>query len=200
MAPAAHAVVSSFSASTPRPTALRLRTSALPSSLAPRRSLNITGDAQNGFLLAAIAPYLLATRPAGFRLAGMPVGPCGCQPGAVELRCLIVDDSPQFAAAASRLLELQGVQVVGVAATGAEAAARASALRPDVALVDIGLREESGFDVAALLSRIPVILISARDEDDLGRPVTASPAVGFLPKSGLSGAAIRRLLSGLAGT
>jgi DNA-binding NarL/FixJ family response regulator len=114
----------------------------------------------------------------------------------MEVRCLIVDDSPQFLAAASRLLELQGVQVVGVAATGAEAAARASALRPDVALVDIGLGEESGFDVVGLLSHVPVILISARDEDDFGRPVAASSAVGFLPKSRLSGAAIRRLLSG----
>ncbi|TMR08304.1 response regulator [Nonomuraea turkmeniaca] len=114
----------------------------------------------------------------------------------MELRCLIVDDSPRFAESACRLLESQGVRVVGVAATGAEAVARASVLRPDVALVDVGLDQESGFDVAARLGPTPVIMISARSEDDLGRPVSASPAIGFLPKPGLSGAAIRWLLNG----
>ncbi|MDP4506945.1 response regulator [Nonomuraea turcica] len=114
----------------------------------------------------------------------------------MEVRCLIVDDNPQFAEAARRLLELQGVRVVGVAATGDEAVAAASRLRPDVALVDVGLGEENGFDVATRLERIPVIMISARSEEDLGQIIEASPMIGFLPKSALSGAAIRRLLSG----
>jgi DNA-binding NarL/FixJ family response regulator len=112
----------------------------------------------------------------------------------VELRCLIVDDSPRYLEAARGLLERQGVTVVGLAMTANQAEALATRLCPDVALVDIGLGEESGFDVATRLSDTKVILISTRDADDFAELVGASPAVGFLPKSALSEAAIRRLL------
>jgi DNA-binding NarL/FixJ family response regulator len=110
------------------------------------------------------------------------------------LRCLIVDDSPRYLEAARGLLERQGVDVVGRATTGAEAEALSGRLRPDVALVDIRLGEESGFDVADRLRDTQVILISTRDADDLADLVEASRAVGFLSKSELSEAAIRRLL------
>jgi DNA-binding NarL/FixJ family response regulator len=113
---------------------------------------------------------------------------------AVELRCLIVDDSPRYLEAARGLLERQGVTVVGLAMTGNQAEGLAQRLRPDVALVDIGLGEESGFDVAKRLGDTPVILISTRDADDFAERVMASPAVGFLSKSELSEAALRRLL------
>ena len=52
------------------------------------------------------------------------------------LRCLIVDDSPRFLAAARGLLERQGLTVVGVASTSAEALERVRELRPD-AVVDL---------------------------------------------------------------
>lgn len=42
----------------------------------------------------------------------------------VALRCLLVDDSTHFLEAASKLLEGQGLTVVGVASTPAEALAR----------------------------------------------------------------------------
>jgi DNA-binding NarL/FixJ family response regulator len=111
-----------------------------------------------------------------------------------ELRCLIVDDSPRYLEAARGLLERQGVTVVGLAMTANQAEALATRLRPDVALVDIGLGEESGFDVAKRLADTQVILISTRDADDFAELVGASRAVGFLPKSELSAAAIRGLL------
>jgi DNA-binding NarL/FixJ family response regulator len=114
--------------------------------------------------------------------------------GGVKLRCLIVDDSPRYLEVARGLLERQGVTVVGLAMTANQAEALATQLRPDVALVDIGLGEESGFDVAGRLANTRVILISTRDADDFAELVGASPAVGFLPKSELSRAAIRRLL------
>ena len=37
------------------------------------------------------------------------------------MRCLIVDDSPGFVEAARRLLERNGMTIVGVASTGADA-------------------------------------------------------------------------------
>ena len=86
--------------------------------------------------------------------------------------------------------------VVGVASTTLDALRRAEELRPDVTLVDIELGQESGFDLARRLTegtrsqRQPVILISAYPEQDLADLIEASPALGFLPKSGLSGRAI----------
>ena len=117
------------------------------------------------------------------------------------LRCLIVDDSPRFLDVARGLLERQGISVVGVASTGAEALQRAEALRPDVTLVDIDLGGESGFVVARQLRREAnqapsrVILISTHAEEDYADLVAASPAVGFLSKSDLSAGAIRDLLA-----
>jgi CheY-like chemotaxis protein len=118
----------------------------------------------------------------------------------MTLRLLIVDDNAHFLEAASGLLEREGMQVVGVASTSREALRRAEDLRPDVALVDVDLGEESGFDLASLLTAATsgdhsrVILISAYSEQDLGDLIVGSPAVGFLPKSRLSAEAIFELL------
>src|SRR5262249_25499632 len=65
--------------------------------------------------------------------------------GKVKLRSLIVDDSEPFLASARRLLESQGVEIVATATSGAEALDLATALSPDLALVDIELGEEDGF-------------------------------------------------------
>jgi CheY-like chemotaxis protein len=116
------------------------------------------------------------------------------------LRCLIVDDNPRFLDAARGLLEREGVAVVGTASTSAEAAQRFDELRPDVALVDIDLGGESGFDVARQLygkgreTPPKMILISTHAEQDYADLIAASPAVGFLAKTALSARAIRDLL------
>lgn len=116
------------------------------------------------------------------------------------LRCLIVDDSPHFQEAARGLLEREGITVVGVASTGAEALRRVEDLRPDVTLLDVDLGEESGLDLARRLQRetglapSTVILVSAYAADDFADLVTDSPAAGFLSKADLSADAIRQLL------
>jgi CheY-like chemotaxis protein len=119
----------------------------------------------------------------------------------VALRSLIVDDNAHFLQAARDLLESQGMVVVGVASTGEEALQRAEELRPDVTLVDIDLGEEDGFDVAQRLSaadgleQSSLVLISTYAEKDFTDLIAASPAVGFLAKSDLSGTAICELLA-----
>ena len=118
----------------------------------------------------------------------------------MALRCLIVDDSPRFLDAARGLLERQGIIVVGVASNSADALLRAEELQPDVTLVDIDLGGESGLELArrlygeADLARSPVILISTHAERDYAELITASCAVGFLPKTDLSAKAIQDLL------
>jgi CheY-like chemotaxis protein len=121
----------------------------------------------------------------------------------MPLRCLLVDDSDAFLQAASILLEREGVTVAGVASNSAEALRQARLLRPDVILVDVGLGDESGFDLAQLLARdgyegtAPVIMISARAETDYTELIAESPAAGFVPKAELSAREIGRIL-GLA--
>jgi DNA-binding NarL/FixJ family response regulator len=117
----------------------------------------------------------------------------------MPLQCIIVDDYQPFLKAARAKLERQGVVVVGVANNGAEALRQARELSPDVALVDISLGTESGFDVAREINPYvgTVILVSSNDhyeDDDYAELVAGSLAVGFLSKATLSADAISRLV------
>jgi DNA-binding NarL/FixJ family response regulator len=116
----------------------------------------------------------------------------------VALRCLIVDDSEEFLASAERLLAVQGLDVVGLAASGADALRLAVQLRPDVALVDVHLGDEDGLEVAQrLATEAPatrVVLISTHPEADLAELVAGTPAAGFLAKTALSASAIVELV------
>lgn len=118
----------------------------------------------------------------------------------VSLRCLIVDDSPRFGEEARSLLEHEGVSVVGVAASGDEAVRLAEALRPDLALVDIYLGTESGFDVARRLvdssnGQPPaVIFVSTYDEQEFSGRIEASAGLGFISKTKLSAERIRQVI------
>jgi len=123
----------------------------------------------------------------------------------MPVRCVIVDDNQDFLSAARDLLERDGISVVGVVSTGAQAYRACRELQPDVALVDIELGEETGFEVAGQIagqasSQQPrVILISSYSEQDFQDLIADNPAVSFLPKAGLSGAAIRSILARAGG-
>ena len=125
-----------------------------------------------------------------------------CNSVRMALGVLIVDDNRLFLEAARALLEREGLRVVGVAATSAEALQRAAELRPQVILVDIMLGDESGFDLARRLAgqqeggRPVVILISTHAEADFADLIAESPAAGFVPKQNLSARAIRRIVDG----
>ncbi|GII81433.1 response regulator [Sphaerisporangium rufum] len=116
------------------------------------------------------------------------------------MRCLLVDDCDLFLAAARDLLEREQITVVGVASCGAEAVRRSAEARPDVVLVDVNLGAESGLEVAGRLAgpsgdRPLVILTSTYSEDDFHDAIVGSRAVAFLPKSEVSGGAIRRAVA-----
>ena len=121
-------------------------------------------------------------------------------PDHMPLRCLLVDDNDAFLETASLLLEREGLTIVGLASSIAEALRQVRALQPDVILVDIGLGDESGFDLARLLAQdgqgggAEVILISTGAEADYRELIDDSPAAGFLAKSDLSARGISRIL------
>lgn len=111
---------------------------------------------------------------------------------------LIVDDHPGFRACIHRLLEAEGFEVIGEASTGASGLHSARELHPDLVLLDVGLPDFDGFEVAARLTREgdgpAVVLTSIREDYDLGQLVSDSGARGFIPKAKLSGAAIAALI------
>ena len=124
------------------------------------------------------------------------VGPC--DDGPVERTVLIVDDHPGFRSAARALLEADGFEVVGEAADGESGLAAAARLRPGLVLLDIQLPDLDGFAVAERLASWQpppaVVLVSSRDSSAYRRRLADSPALGFITKSDLSGAAVAALV------
>jgi two-component system response regulator EvgA len=111
---------------------------------------------------------------------------------------LIIDDDPRFRTQACDVLEADGFVVIGEAGDGASGLEAARTLRPDFVLLDIGLPDVEGFEVARslALNRPPplVVLTSSRDARAYGRRLTNGHSLGFIPKERISGAAIRALV------
>lgn len=118
----------------------------------------------------------------------------------MTIRCVIVDDSERFRVGARRLLTAQGIAVVADVADSRQALRAVREHAPDVVLVDVGLGEESGFDLAARIEGSPVIMVSAFAAEEVADLLAGSRAIGFLSKEHLSAAAIRCLLTRLRGT
>lgn len=112
---------------------------------------------------------------------------------------LIVDDHEDFRRSARAMLQAEGFMIVGEAADGTEAIAKARDARPDVVVVDIQLPDIDGFVVADHLAAWPdppiVVLISSRDAAVYRSRLANTPARGFIAKSHLSGDALADLVA-----
>jgi DNA-binding NarL/FixJ family response regulator len=122
--------------------------------------------------------------------------------GATQRRrtVLIVDDHVAFRSSARALLESAGFDVIGEAADGGSAIDAAVRLRPDIVLLDVQLPDLDGFAVAERLAALDregpaVVLVSSRDASSYRRRLVATPALGFISKSELSGPALTALLA-----
>ena len=97
------------------------------------------------------------------------------------------------------ILASDGFEVVGEAVDGATGLEAAKDMQPEFVLLDIGLPDIEGFDVARTLAVTGpppwVVLTSSRDARAYGRRLTNGDALGFIPKEQISGAAIRALVA-----
>ena len=122
-----------------------------------------------------------------------------CDDQRMRTTVLIVDDHDDFRESARALLEAEGFAVVGGAADGLAAFAAVERLRPDVVLLDVQLPDLDGIAVAERLAAASdpprVVLISSRDPAAYGPRLQAAPALGFLAKRELSGAALAALVA-----
>jgi len=117
--------------------------------------------------------------------------------GAETLRVLIVDDHDLFRTGLRNLLEEQGVQVVGEAATGGEAVRSVQELAPDVVVMDLNMPGMGGVDATrhiagvSPLTRVVVLTISDQDADVMDAILAG--ACGYLLKD----SSIQDLMAGI---
>jgi DNA-binding NarL/FixJ family response regulator len=116
----------------------------------------------------------------------------------VSHRLLIVDDHPGFRRTAARSLGAAGWDVVGEAVDGEGALREASRCAPDLVLLDVGLPDISGIEVARRLhDRDPdlaVVITSTHDRAEYGELAARCGARGFVSKLDLDGKTLEALL------
>jgi len=113
------------------------------------------------------------------------------------LRVLIVDDHDLFRTGLRNLLEEQGVQIVGEAATGENAIRIVRELAPDVVVMDLNMPGIGGVDATrhitsiAPLTRVVMLTISDQDSDVMDAILAG--ACGYLLKD----SSIQELIAGI---
>ena len=108
-----------------------------------------------------------------------------------KLRILIADDHGLVRRGARAVLHSRpGWRVVGEAANGREAVQKAIELKPDLAVVDIGMPELDGVDVARQIREaVPdtkVLVLTMHESDQMVRRALDAGARGYLLKSDLT--------------
>jgi two-component system response regulator EvgA len=117
----------------------------------------------------------------------------------VPARVLIVDDHERFRRTARRVLEADGWDVVGEAVDGAGAMRAVGSIDADVILLDVGLPDISGLEVARRLRElgppVAIVVISTHDSADYRDLALANGARGFLAKAALTGPALDEVVN-----
>jgi DNA-binding NarL/FixJ family response regulator len=117
----------------------------------------------------------------------------------MRLSVVIVDDDPAFLALAARILADLGVEVLRTAADAAQGLAAVQDSRPEAVLVDIGLPDRDGIDLAYELLELPwgprVVLTSSDSEAFVaGERRHARRRLPFIPKVELASDSLRLAL------
>ena len=116
----------------------------------------------------------------------------------------LVDDHPIVRQALTELINQQEDMAICGEAEGAAAALRSiAALKPDIAIVDLTLKEGTGLDLVKDLKlrqpELPVLVLSMHDEATYAERLLRSGARGYVMKNEASDkvvAALRRVLAG----
>ncbi len=119
-------------------------------------------------------------------------------------RILIVDDHPIFRKGLGQLInEEDDMEVCGEAEDVFSAIQRIKSLKPDLAIVDITLKDTSGLELLKYIADngipLPVLVLSMHDEKIFAERALKSGAKGYIMKQEMSdnvAAAIRQLLAG----
>ena len=105
-----------------------------------------------------------------------------------SLKLLVADDHEVVRNGVRCLLEAQlGWQVMAEASNGREAVEQAQRVKPDVAVLDIGMPSLNGLEAARQMlkndPRIKIVILTMHDSDNLIREVLKVGARGYVAKS-----------------
>lgn len=102
------------------------------------------------------------------------------------VRVLIADDHTLFRDGLRALIASDGIEVIGEAATGAEAVALAEQLQPDVILMDIQMQDLNGIEATRRITRasphIGVIMVTMFEDNDSVFAAMRAGARGYILK------------------
>ncbi len=117
--------------------------------------------------------------------------------GLETLRVLIVDDHDLFRTGLRNLLEEQGVQISGEAATGSDAVRSVRESAPDVVVMDLNMPGMGGVEatrhIAAIAPLTRVVVLTISDEDADVMDAILAGACGYLLKD----SSIDELMAGI---
>lgn len=121
----------------------------------------------------------------------------------MKRRILLADDHPMFRQGLKLLLEKEGFEVVAESADGHDAVAQARHLKPDIAVLDIGMPLLNGIDAARQISRLAsetqAILLTMYEEEAYVLEALRAGVRGYVLKAQASAdllSAIREVLRG----
>jgi DNA-binding NarL/FixJ family response regulator len=119
--------------------------------------------------------------------------------GPVGNTVLIIDDDAAFRGLARRVLEGLGLAVCAEAGTVEAAVDAALALKPDAALVDVGLPDGDGVALGRELASLPWrprVVLTSSDRDAARRASSGDgQAIVFVPKDELPNAPLHYLFA-----
>ena len=127
-----------------------------------------------------------------------------CPDQSIRRRILLVDDHPVVCAGLSELINQEPDLVVcGTAGDARQAMDAIQTLSPDLAIVDLSLKESSGLDLVRSLrghaSTVPILVMSMHDEKLFAERVLRAGALGYIMKQVAMDevlVAIRRVIQG----
>jgi DNA-binding NarL/FixJ family response regulator len=105
----------------------------------------------------------------------------------MTVRVVLADDQPLVRAALRMVIaDIEDLEVVGEAGTGAEAVALAGRTRPDVVVMDIRMPGMDGIEATQLITEgsggAQVVILTTFDDDDYVYGALRAGASGFLVK------------------
>ncbi|WP_341891573.1 response regulator transcription factor [Variovorax sp. YR752] len=119
-------------------------------------------------------------------------------------RILLVDDHPLVREGLrARLADVPGIAVVGEAGDAEQAFARVDMLRPDLVLMDVGMKQVNGIELTARLRErhpeLRVLMLSMYDNPEYVHRALAAGAMGYVLKEAPSEEIVEAILAVAAG-
>jgi DNA-binding NarL/FixJ family response regulator len=121
-----------------------------------------------------------------------------------EVRVVVADDHPVFRDGLAMLLgSVDGIHVVGTAASGAQAVALATELRPDVVVMDVQMPELNGIEATRRLAdaapEVGVVVLTMSEDDGTVFSAVRAGARGYLVKGAEQDEIVRAITAVAAG-